>query len=115
MPDGKSTPIDELEEIRGCLAALVACFEGEPPTSMRSQCVPQELMARAKRLVKAGVGESVLDWEAAVAHLDKIRHAYTVIGASGIPALTIAINPLLVAYEGGDRSAELWAQIMALE
>ncbi len=56
-----------------------------------------------------------LNWEKALAHLNNTRIAYTEIGASGILALTLVMNPLLVRYENGERTQDLYDSIMNLE
>jgi hypothetical protein len=56
-----------------------------------------------------------MDWENAKKHLDEVRIAYTEIGASGLLGLNFSINPLLVRYEKGERTQELYESIMSLE
>jgi hypothetical protein len=56
-----------------------------------------------------------MDWEQAEEHIKYIRSAYTDIGISGMPALQITINPLWVRFEKGERSQELYDDIMSLE
>lgn len=55
------------------------------------------------------------EWEKAEAHLKEVRQQYTDIGAAGVPALTITINPLLVRLERCERTNALHDEIMALE
>lgn len=55
------------------------------------------------------------DWEKAQARLKEIRQQYTDIGAAGMPALIITINPLLVRLERGERTEVLHNEIMALK
>lgn len=56
-----------------------------------------------------------MNWEKAENYLKEVRQRYTDIGASGVPALTMVINPILVRFEGGERSEELYDDIMSLE
>lgn len=56
-----------------------------------------------------------MDWEKAEKYLKDIRMRYTEIGMSGMPALQVVINPLLLDFEGGDRTQELYDKIMKLE
>jgi len=55
------------------------------------------------------------DWEEAKKYLDKVRQAYTEIGAGGLLCLQITINPLLIRYEKGERTQDLYVSIMELE
>ena len=56
-----------------------------------------------------------MNWENAENHLKDIRQIYTEIGITGLPALQITINPLLIRFESGERTEELYDQIMELE
>jgi hypothetical protein len=56
-----------------------------------------------------------LAWEKAKDHLQETRQQYAEIGASGIPALTLILNPLLIRYEKGERTQELYDEIMESE
>jgi len=58
---------------------------------------------------------SELDWEKAKKHIQEARMNYTEIGVPGLAALTITINPLFVRLEKGERTQELFDEIMALE
>ncbi len=55
------------------------------------------------------------DWEKAQAYLKKVRQQYTDIGAAGVPALTITINPMVVRLERGERTDALHDEIMNLK
>jgi hypothetical protein len=55
-----------------------------------------------------------LDWTKAYEYLQSIRKMYTEIGL-GFIALKIIINPLLLRYEKGERSQDLYDKIMELE
>lgn len=55
------------------------------------------------------------DWEKAIKHLQDVRYWYTAIGAAGIFGLTFVLNPLLVRYEKGERTQELYDSIMNTE
>jgi hypothetical protein len=57
----------------------------------------------------------MLNWEDAKKYLDHIRIRYTEIGAAGLLGLYVAIDPLLVRYEKGERTQELYDAIMSLE
>lgn len=54
-------------------------------------------------------------WKAAQAHLQEVRRQYVEIGAAGVPGLTLVLNPLLVRYERGERTQELYDEVMATE
>lgn len=56
-----------------------------------------------------------LDWSKAENHLKDIRIGYTEIGVAGLPALQIGVNPLLVRFENGERTEDLFESIMSLE
>jgi hypothetical protein len=56
-----------------------------------------------------------MDWEKAENHLIEIRQQYNDIGSSGIPALSMFINPLLIRFEQGERTENLYNSIMNLE
>jgi len=55
------------------------------------------------------------NWEQAEKHLKEVRRQYTEIGIAGMPALQISINPLLIRYENGERTDDLYKSIMACE
>ncbi len=53
-----------------------------------------------------------LDWGAAKKHLDEMRIMYTEICAAGVLGLTLTLNPLIVRFERGERTQELYDKIM---
>lgn len=55
------------------------------------------------------------DWDEVKKYLDTIRQRYTDIGMSGLPALQAVINPLLIRFEKGERTTELYNEIMELQ
>ena len=56
-----------------------------------------------------------MNWQKAEDHLKDIRKRYTEIGVSGLPALYITLNPLLIRFENDERTEELHDAIMKLE
>ena len=56
-----------------------------------------------------------MDWEQAKNYLDQVRDNYTSIGVAGMMALNHVINPLLIRYENGERTEELFIDIMNLD
>jgi len=56
-----------------------------------------------------------LNWDSAKEHLQEIRMRYTEIGAAGIMALTLTLNPLLIRYEKGERTQDLYDEMMSSE
>ena len=56
-----------------------------------------------------------LSWSKAKKRLDQIRLEYTKVGVTGLPGLTMVINPLLVRYENGERTKELYNAMIKLE
>jgi len=56
-----------------------------------------------------------LDWVKAENWLKEIRQMYTDIGMSGLLGLQISINPLMVRFEKGERTQDLYDSIMSLE
>ena len=56
-----------------------------------------------------------MNWEKAEEYLTEIRLEYTKIGKMGIPALNLFINPLLIRFENGERTQDLYNRIMELE
>ena len=56
-----------------------------------------------------------LAWAEAEQHLKKIRLQYADIGAAGVAALTLTLNPLLMRFERGERSERLYKEIMECE
>jgi len=56
-----------------------------------------------------------MDWKKAEKRLKTIRGLYTEIGVSGLSALQIVINPLLIKFEKGERTQELYNNIMSLK
>jgi len=55
------------------------------------------------------------EWEEAKAWLDEVRQAYFEVGSAGLLGLQISINPLLVRYERGERTDELYEEMMGLK
>lgn len=55
------------------------------------------------------------EWKDAKEWLDEVRQAFFEVGAAGLFGLWISIDPLLVRYERGERSQELYDEIMELE
>jgi len=55
------------------------------------------------------------DWQKAKKYLDEVRLNYTEIGISGTFALQAVINPLLFRYTKGERTQDLYDEIMSLE
>lgn len=56
-----------------------------------------------------------LDWEKAEKHLKKTMERYAHIGASGYPALWVFIRPLETRFAQGERTSDLYNEIMELE
>ncbi len=56
-----------------------------------------------------------MDWEEAKKYLYFIKKEYEAIGWSGSFGLTITINPLVARYELGERTQELYDEIMEME
>lgn len=56
-----------------------------------------------------------LDWAAAEAYLEQLMEAYFSIGTAGYPGLTLFLMPLKARLEAGERSKELYDDIMACE
>jgi len=57
----------------------------------------------------------MLDWKKAEEHLYNIQKLYKSIGWTGTFALSITINPLVKRFESGERTEELYEEIMSLE
>lgn len=55
------------------------------------------------------------EWESVKQHFDEVRQRYFDIGAAGVPALAITLNPLLVRYEFGERSDGLYEEMKSVE
>jgi hypothetical protein len=55
------------------------------------------------------------EWAEAKSHIDEIRRLYTSIGVAGIPALRMVIDPLLIRFSSGERTDDLFDDIMELE
>jgi len=56
-----------------------------------------------------------MDWEKAFNHLQEIGRCYVVVEAPGVFGLTIALNPLLARYERGERTQELYDEMLGTE
>lgn len=56
-----------------------------------------------------------VDWNEAVAHLQDVRQRYVEIGSAGIAALTLVLNPLLVRFDCGERTDDLYEAMMRTE
>ena len=59
--------------------------------------------------------QSSLEWLAAYEHLQEVRRIYVDVGAAGVPALSLSLNPLLLRYARGERTPELHAEMLAAE
>lgn len=57
----------------------------------------------------------MLDWEKAESWLKEIENMYTEIGSAGYLALNCVIRPLRDRFNGGERTQELYDEIMTLE
>lgn len=62
-----------------------------------------------------GIDQDAFDWAHAKYHLNDIRSQYTAIGVSGLAALNMTINPLLVRLESGERTKALYDDIIQLQ
>lgn len=60
------------------------------------------------------IGEDMLDWDKAEAWLKEIEKMYTEIGTSGYFALNLVIRPLRDRFNKGERTTELYDEIMEL-
>lgn len=58
---------------------------------------------------------AAFNWEEAEEHLSFIEQIYTEIGSSGYFALNITIRPLRDRFNKGERTEDLYDEIMALE
>jgi hypothetical protein len=56
-----------------------------------------------------------LNWKAAETRLREIRQAYVDAGRAGLLGLRGTLDPLMVRFERGERTAELHAAMMAVE
>ena len=56
-----------------------------------------------------------MNWEEARKHLYYILDLYRSIGWTGTFALSVTINPLVIKFESGERTQELYDEIMSLE
>lgn len=54
------------------------------------------------------------DWDAADSHLQACERAYSAIGGLGQPTMTTVINPVRDRYNKGERTRELYKEIMAI-
>jgi hypothetical protein len=55
------------------------------------------------------------DWDKAEKHLLTVERAYLESGVGGIFALVMFINPLIKRFNSGERSDELYNEILSLE
>jgi hypothetical protein len=56
-----------------------------------------------------------MDWKKAEQYLKKMRLRYTEDGIGGLLALSTVMNPLLIRFENGERTEELYNKIMSIE
>jgi len=54
-------------------------------------------------------------WQEAEEYLRKCRAVYASIGIAGMPCMQLVLNPLLIRLESGERSEDLYREIMELE
>lgn len=55
-----------------------------------------------------------MDWQKAEEHLKTCERVYREIGISGSFALTLVINPVRVRFNNGERSQELFDEILGI-
>lgn len=55
-----------------------------------------------------------MDWEKAEQYLYEMKKAYEEIGLPGVFGLTFTIKPLVRRFESGERTPELYDEIMSL-
>jgi hypothetical protein len=58
--------------------------------------------------------EFEMDWALAEKYLKEVEQIYTEIGSAGYLALHVTIRPLRDRYNKGERTAELYDEIMTL-
>lgn len=56
-----------------------------------------------------------LDWKKAGDRLREVRVTYAEIGVAGIPAMRLFIDPVTARFEKGERTQELYDEIMGFE
>ncbi len=56
-----------------------------------------------------------MDWGMAEGYLYEVKNAYESIGWTGTFGLTLTINPLVKRYESGERTIDLYNEIMEIE
>lgn len=54
-------------------------------------------------------------WTKAKEHLDFYRQVYTDIGSAGILGLRLTFDPLVIRFENGERTPELYDEMLAVE
>jgi len=59
-------------------------------------------------------GDVTMDWGKAKRHLQTAERAYHEIGFSGAFALAFVIKPCLIRFERGERTQELYDEIMEI-
>ena len=64
--------------------------------------------------IEEQINLSVIDWNEAEKHLIEIHDACVQIGAPGLFALVSVINPLKFRFTKGERTTELYKEIMKL-
>ncbi len=55
------------------------------------------------------------EWRKAYDYLQEVRTMYVEIGAAGLLALSITLNPLVVRYENGERTQGLYREMQGVE
>ncbi len=58
--------------------------------------------------------EEKLNWIEAKEHLMEMRTAYEDLGSPGLFGLVHVINPLVLRLIGGERTAQLYTEVMAV-
>jgi hypothetical protein len=56
-----------------------------------------------------------MDWEKAKSWLKEIEQMYTEVGSAGYLALNLTIRPIRDRYNKGERTQELYDEIMELQ
>ena len=56
-----------------------------------------------------------MDWEKAEDHVRYIKQCYEEIGVSGRPVLVTVLIPLLSRFDAGERSQELYDEMVEVE
>ena len=97
-------------DTNACVTEAGACWWANGERDICSACVEEEVHEDSNNS-----NEWKPNWKMAESYLYEMKSAYESIGWAGSFGLTPTINPLVERYKGGERTIELYNEIIELQ